>query len=1170
MPQPARAPSVAIAALVAGLALAGAGSVPLRAQGDPPPAEGLAYRLVETWESRPPPLYQAWEWPTGQVAGGLGHDPARDRVVVTDTSGHTLRIYDLRDGALLATLGGRGFGPGQFNAPRDADFLPDGSIAVSDFGNNRVQVLREDGTAVASWPVNAPQGLEVVRDWVYVVSRGDRRIYATDARGAAQRTIELAGKLNAPEGLAYRGDFAGGVVPPYATFAVADPASAQIAAARDGSQQVVALVGNVPGVQAGTVWTERGAQYGLVGLPGAGLAITRADGERLAGIAFDAVSDIELLPDGRLLAATAPAGPVLVPDLAYVLNQATSTFGRLLQPRHVAAGAGELLLGDAAPRLQVWSQDGRPLRDTPFVQVGAPDADPQGLPLPEEDLAGPADLAADGANHYLLWRSGRIRRVEAGRATAEWEPTPGEASWLVALDAGGGRVVALDLARQAVRVFDAELRPIGTWPIGQGGFSGAADIALAGDRVYLVDRHAYQLGIWTLEGAPIGSQAMAGRPERVAAGPEGGALVLSRAGWVLAFDRAGQARGAWSVATGDERPSDLAMDAQGRLYVTDAAGAIRVYSRDPEAVPGLPQLGGAGECGAIAHKSAAPARVELGETVEVQLVVDGSCPTDDETVDVVLTIDRSGSMYGSKILSAKAAAIGFVVNLEGPRSRIGVTTFSTAAERVQGLSEDRGLAIQGIAAVAASGSTNLVAGLAEARRSFADAASRPLSRKVLVFLSDGRHATGTPSLDDLSDEIAAARAAHIDIYSIGLGADADRETLRRMAADPSQFYYAPEADELAEIYAQIAGRIGAGPLFREITVVDVVPPNMSYLPGTGRPVEPEYDAATRTLRWRLGEVLEPGFRLSYRLRPEAGGLWPTNVEAHTEHQDGRRRAGRLDFPVPYVRVNAPSPTPSATAEPLPSPSATPTASPTASFTPTATPSPTASPTPTRTPTFTPTATATPTPTPAPIYLPLAVVDRCQPRTRKADIVLVLDSSSSMAFPTRIGGTTKLDAAIAAARSFVGLLNLPQERVAVVHFDDAAVLLQGLTGERAALDAALGRVTMRAGTRIDAGLVAAAGILAGPDRRADAAPVVVLLTDGRPSRSSAADVIIAAERLKARGTTLFTVGLGPDVDPALLQVIATNAGHYFFAPGTEDLGRVYGTIATKIPCPRSWP
>ena len=91
------------------------------------------------------------------------------------------------------------------------------------------------------------------------------------------------------------------------------------------------------------------------------------------------------------------------------------------------------------------------------------------------------------------------------------------------------------------------------------------------------------------------------------------------------------------------------------------------------------------------------------------------------------------------------------------------------------------------------------------------------------------------------------------------------------------------------------------------------------------------------------------------------------------------------------------------------------------------------------------------------------------------------------------------------------------------------------------------------------------VLGGVNRRPDARPVIVLATDGRPTSSSVARALVAAERAKRTGAMLFTIGLGPDVDDLLLQLMASTPGHYFAAPDTADLATVYEAIASIIPC-----
>ena len=165
--------------------------------------------------------------------------------------------------------------------------------------------------------------------------------------------------------------------------------------------------------------------------------------------------------------------------------------------------------------------------------------------------------------------------------------------------------------------------------------------------------------------------------------------------------------------------------------------------------------------------------------------------------------------------------------------------------------------------------------------------------------------------------------------------------------------------------------------------------------------------------------------------------------------------------------------------------------------------------------------------------------------------------------TREGGLSKLAAAATSARTFVDLLDHPNDRVAVVQFNDEAQVLSGLRVDRAQTREALGRVHVSPGTRIDAGLAAAGDLLADPGRDAERDAVVVLLTDGRPTVSRASQVILAAERLKAGGVTLFAIGVGPDADPALLSLAATAPPYFLFAPDAEDLERLYRHIAARL-------
>jgi len=51
----------------------------------------------------------------------------------------------------VLVLGGQGTGEGQFSAPRNVAFAPDGAVVVADSGNHRIQTFAADGTFLAAW-----------------------------------------------------------------------------------------------------------------------------------------------------------------------------------------------------------------------------------------------------------------------------------------------------------------------------------------------------------------------------------------------------------------------------------------------------------------------------------------------------------------------------------------------------------------------------------------------------------------------------------------------------------------------------------------------------------------------------------------------------------------------------------------------------------------------------------------------------------------------------------------------------------------------------------------------------------------------------------------------------------------------------------------------------------
>jgi hypothetical protein len=236
------------------------------------------------------------------------------------------------------------------------------------------------------------------------------------------------------------------------------------------------------------------------------------------------------------------------------------------------------------------------------------------------------------------------------------------------------------------------------------------------------------------------------------------------------------------------------------------------------------------------------------------------------------------------------------------------------------------------------------------------------------------------------------------------------------------------------------------------------------------------------------------------------------------------------------------------------------------------PTPTNTPTPSVTPTITPSPTPTATPVPKPLYLPLLLKEECPRVVEHADIAIVVDASTSMLGPTA-SGESKLAATRSAIRVFLEIISLPQDRAAIVAFNRRAWVAQPLTGERQPLLSALGGIEVVRQTRTDLALdVAAAELARHRAERPDNEPVIILLTDGLPNPVGPVEVMAVADRVKRSGITVFTIGLGLDVNDDLLRGVATTPHHYYASPTGDDLEELYRRIARVLLCPGAvfWP
>lgn len=166
----------------------------------------------------------------------------------------------------------------------------------------------------------------------------------------------------------------------------------------------------------------------------------------------------------------------------------------------------------------------------------------------------------------------------------------------------------------------------------------------------------------------------------------------------------------------------------------------------------------------------------------------------DGDMSVVLVVDRSGSMDGTRMDDTKKAVSNFIRNVND-NIRVGLVTFAGSAGVDCPISDSRNPVLQAMQAVNASGGTSIYSGLQVAGTQL-DGES---GQKIIILLSDGEDGDAS-RIDEVLDELSRK---NIYVYTIGFGG-ADTEYLSYIASKTrGKFIQADSSGTLGEIYSAI-------------------------------------------------------------------------------------------------------------------------------------------------------------------------------------------------------------------------------------------------------------------------------------------------------------------------------------------------------------------------------
>ena len=301
--------------------------------------------------------------------------------------------------------------------------------------------------------------------------------------------------------------------------------------------------------------------------------------------------------------------------------------------------------------------------------------------------------------------------------------------------------------------------------------------------------------------------------------------------------------------------------------------------------------------------------------VKVTLGLSAAPDISSNPTDIVLVLDRSGSMSGSPLANMKTGAKTFIDIIDestdsaqdghiGSGSHMGIVSFASIATADTGLitsTEDLKNVVDGLAA---GGATNHADAFTKAIQLFDPASS---NAKVMVMFTDGKTTAGAPP----APVAVEAKAAGIIIYCIGLLGDdgIDVEVLNDWATDPDASHVAvtPDEEELEDLFADLAADISK-PGALDIVIDEMVNPDFTIVSidtpskGTAEMID------STTLQWKISELGvsgNEGASLEFFIKHigQTSGTKPVNASIIYSDKDGNQ----VYFPEPYVTVDCEQP-----------------------------------------------------------------------------------------------------------------------------------------------------------------------------------------------------------------------------------------------------------------------
>lgn len=261
------------------------------------------------------------------------------------------------------------------------------------------------------------------------------------------------------------------------------------------------------------------------------------------------------------------------------------------------------------------------------------------------------------------------------------------------------------------------------------------------------------------------------------------------------------------------------------------------------------------------NKELSAARIDCGGAFQVRLSLTAAPDIVTNPTDIVLILDRSGSMAGSALANLKNGAKAFIDIIDeatdgaqdgqiGSGSRIAVVSFSDTATADTKLITSVADLKAAVDTLTAGGSTNHADAFTKASELLAAPSA---NARVMAMFTDGQSTAG-PNPSPIA---AAARAAGVVIYAIGLSGSGgvDVSALEDWASKPASAYVAitPDDAELEDLFEDLARNI-VNPGATNVVVTDTISPcfRITSVAMPTKGTASLLDA--NTVQWRIDEL----------------------------------------------------------------------------------------------------------------------------------------------------------------------------------------------------------------------------------------------------------------------------------------------------------------------------